>query len=258
MKIKLIFFPGAFLMLSAIAFGNSIPSRGTSGYGAQSNIDTGKGFSGNGFQEIVVCNTQNSDPGFVSGACSNGFGGPVGYDLFLAITSDTLDGSPLAITLPSFIASSTDGVGGGFSFGVLVCSLNSDGTVSGNAPITVMGTTFCTATQTFNGTSLVPTPLAATAAACESDLSGLANGTDSITLPAACTKEGMTFFFDESNLNLTTTPSATTPEPGTFVMFGTGFLVLAGGARKRFVSFSRWGRRKRSLANSEWSRGCFG
>jgi hypothetical protein len=234
MKLKLVVLAGVFGLLSGSSFGTSIPNRGTSSYGTQINIDTGIGASGTGFQEEVVCNPQNSDPGFVSGACSGG--AAVGYDLLLAITSDALDGDSFAVTLPSFLASSTDGVGGGFSFGVLECSLNSDGSVAGNSPIMVGGTTFCTATQFFNSTSssLVDTPLAGIAATCETDLQGLANGTDSITIPGACITKGMTFYFDETSPNTTVAP-----EPETLMLLGMGLLALMVVSKRRLYTTRR-------------------
>src|ERR1700674_4448269 len=159
MKIKLLLVVGAFAVLSLSTLGDAIPRRGSSSYGTQSKIDTGIGLQGTGFQEEVVCDPQNSDPA-VPGVCG-------GYDLLLAVTSDALDGNSFTITLPSFLASSTNGVGGGFSFGVLECSLNGDGSFLGNPPTAVGGTTFCTATQSSDGTSLAPTALAAVAATCE-------------------------------------------------------------------------------------------
>jgi hypothetical protein len=230
-KIRYLVLICAIAAASAATYANSVPSRSSSSYGTQSNIDTGIGLTGTGFQEEVVCNPQNSDPGYVGGVCTGGT--TSGYDLLLSITSDSIDGTPLTITLPSFLASSTNGVGGGYSFGVLECALNSDGTVDGNAPVTIGSTTFCTATQSFNGTSLVPTSLAGTASTCETDLSSLANGTDTLTLPGACITNGMTFFFDETSPNTTASP-ATTPEPGTLVILGAGLLALAGAGSKRF------------------------
>ncbi len=229
MKIKLLVVVGLCALISKSAFATSAPSRGSSSYGSQSKIDTGIGTSGTGFQEEVVCDPLNSDPGFVSGACS---GGSVpGYDMLLAITSGALDGNSFTVTLPSFAASATGGVGGGYSFGVLECDLNSDGSPSGNPPTVVGTTTFCTATQTTNsdGTALVPTALFGTAATCVTDLTGKGNGTDSITIPKECIANGMTFYFDETSPNVTTTP-----EPGTLTLFGAGLLALAGAVRRRF------------------------
>jgi hypothetical protein len=222
---------GVLVLLSGSLFANTVPIRGSSHYGSQSNIDTGIGFSGAGFQEEVVCDPLNSSPGFVMGACSNFFNAPVGYDLLLAITSDTSVGNPFTITLPSFIASATNGVGGGYSFGVLECDLDPlTGGFVGNAPITLGTTTFCTQTQMWNGSSLVPTGLSDSAATCQSELGGLANGTDSITISGTCITNGMSFYFDESQPN-----TIATPEPGTLVLLGTGLLALTTRAAKRRI-----------------------
>jgi hypothetical protein len=231
MKLKVLVLVGMSILISESAFATSAPSRGSSSYGSQINIDTGIGASGTGFQEEVVCDPNNSDPGFALGACNNDFGQPAGYDLLLAITSGALDGNSFTVTLPSFTASATGGVGGGYSFGVLECDLNSDGSASGNPPTVVGTTTFCTATQASNSdrTALVPTALFGTAATCVTDLTGKGNGTDSIIIPKDCIASGMTFYFDETNPNV-----AAAPEPGTLMLFGAGLLVLAGAARRRF------------------------